>query len=169
MTYICFYSSYAVELARMILNTLPPVLQGLLDVMNLEKWKTIKEIAALELNRRGESQVIVAGINFSVRFTKYTVDLRHKAKSNEEVKEVLRRLKSIYGDEFISQINTHESDEYEVIVIPAYVIESQNDLRVKVTQVLCRKYGKTKDEKKRQDIVRILRRLAPTEGAAAVN
>ena len=65
------------------------------------------------------------------------------------------------------QINTYRSDGYEVIAIPAYMIKVQNDLRIKVAQVLCRKYERTKDEKKRQTITKHLMRLTtPTKEAA---
>ena len=55
------------------------------------------------------------------------------------------------------------------MTIPAYVIEKYDDIKGQVIEVLCRKLGKTKDEKKRQIITKHLRHLAPTEGAAAVD
>ncbi|GAB6945281.1 hypothetical protein [Vulcanisaeta sp. JCM 14467] len=72
-------------------------------------------------------------------------------------------MRARYGDEFA--VNIHKSGRYRVVAIPAYIFEKYDDIKAQVIEVLCRRLGKTKDEGKRQNIIMILRRLAPT-GAA---
>ncbi|WP_052885846.1 hypothetical protein [Vulcanisaeta distributa] len=57
ITYCC---SNAIELARRIINVLPPEVQDLLDALNIDKWVEIRQIAQQEINwRPGEMKVMV--------------------------------------------------------------------------------------------------------------
>ena len=116
--------------------------------------------------RRGESQVIVAGLKFTVYVREGDVRLEHRARDDVEVEKVIKALKAVYGDRFA--INVYKSGKYLDIVIPMYVFERYDEIRRQVIEVLCRKLEKTKDEKKRRIITKHLRRLTPTKGAAAV-
>ena len=162
-----FYGSNAIDLARAMINVLPPILRDVLDALGFEKWVNMRRIAEIELKwRRGESQVIVAGYKFTVHVREGDVRLVHWARDEVEKDEVIDALKARYGDGFT--VNVHKSGEHLDVVIPMYVFEKYDDIRRQVIEMLCRKLEKTKDEKKRQIIIKHLRRLASTEGAAAV-
>ena len=162
-----FYGSNAIDLARAMINVLPPILRDILDALAFEKWNNLRKIAEMELKwRKGESQVNVAGYGFTVNARDDTVVLEHRAKDDAEVKMIVDALRARYGDGFA--VNVYKSGKYLDVVIPMYVFEKYDDIRRQVIEVLCRKLEKTKDEKKRQIIIKHLRRLAPTEGAAAV-
>ncbi|GGI85306.1 hypothetical protein GCM10007112_22870 [Vulcanisaeta souniana JCM 11219] len=59
---MAYCRSNAIELARMIINALPPEVQDLLDALNMDKWVEIRQIAQQEINwRPGEMKVMVFG------------------------------------------------------------------------------------------------------------
>ncbi|GAB6944456.1 hypothetical protein [Vulcanisaeta sp. JCM 14467] len=109
-------------------------------------------------------QVIVAGYGFTVDVHKNTVALEHRAR-DDEVEKVIKALRAVYGIEL--QVNVYRSGRYRVVAIPVYVFEKYSDIKEQVIRVLCRKYERTKDERKRQEIIKALRRLTPTKGAIA--
>ncbi|WP_252901819.1 hypothetical protein [Vulcanisaeta sp. JCM 14467] len=71
-----------------------------------------------------------------------------------------------YGDGFYAYVN--RGGKYLAVIVPVYVFEGYDDIKAQVVEVLRRKLERTKDEKKRRIITKHLRRLAPTEKAAAV-
>ena len=163
-----FYGSNAINLARALINVLPPILRDILDALGFEKWERTKRIAGMEVKfRRGEAQISIANHGFTINVQKSTVVLVHKVKDDAEVNEVINALKAMYGDEFAKHVRVNKSGEYQVVKIPMRIFMRYEDIKRKVIEVLCRKLERTKDEEKRQIIARQLRRLAPTKGAAA--
>ena len=162
-----FHGSNAIDLARAMINVLPPILKDILDALAFEKWERIKRIAEMEVKfRLSEMQIDVAGYKFTVSVLKGTVILVHRARDETETKKVIEALRARYGDEFYAYVN--KSGKYLAVVIPMYVFEKYEDIKAQVVKVLCEKLEKTKDEKKRQIIIKHLKRLTtPTEGAAA--
>ncbi|GAB6945280.1 hypothetical protein [Vulcanisaeta sp. JCM 14467] len=62
-----FYGSNAINLARAMINVLPPILKDILGALSFEKWNNLRRIAEMEVKyRRGEMQVDVAGYKFTV-------------------------------------------------------------------------------------------------------
>ncbi|WP_252900916.1 hypothetical protein [Vulcanisaeta sp. JCM 14467] len=106
----------------------------------------------------------MAGYGFTVDVHKNTVALEHRAR-DDEVEKVIKALRAVYGIEL--QVNVYRSGRYRVVAIPVYVFEKYSDIKEQVIRVLCRKYERTKDERKRQEIIKALRRLTPTKGAIA--
>ncbi|GAB6945178.1 hypothetical protein [Vulcanisaeta sp. JCM 14467] len=151
---IPFYSSNAIGLARAMIGVLPPILRGIMDALSFEKWSNLRRIAEMEMKyRRSEMQVNVAGYGFTVVVHETTIELVRRRGD-----EVIKTLKAVYGDEFVVNVRKY------FIAIPAYVIEKYDDIKEQVIKVLCRKLGKTKDEKKKQTIIKHLKRLTPTKG-----
>ncbi len=168
-----FSNSYAVRLARAMINNLPTMMRDLLDALNIEKWTVIKQIAEMEQKfTKGEMTITLAGYRFTVVIDEYTVKLQHNAKDDAEVKEVCEALRRVYGDDLIINVRRW-GGKYLRIEIPMYEIERHDDIKDSVLQVLCRKYQRvrSKDEKRGgKKITRALSRHAPTKGgAAAVN
>ncbi|WP_252901807.1 hypothetical protein, partial [Vulcanisaeta sp. JCM 14467] len=161
-----FHGSNTINLARAMINVLPPVLRDVLDALSFEKWERIKRIAEMEVKfRRGEMSVDIAGYGFTVHVYERTVVLEHKAKDGAEVEKVIEALRAVYGDGFYAYVN--KGGKYLLVIIPMYVFEKYEDIRAQVVEVLCRKYERTKDEKKRQIITKHLKRLtAPTKETA---
>ncbi len=146
-----FLSNYAINLARSMVIVLPPILRDILDALNFKKWTNIRRIAEMEVKRRkGESQIEIVGIKFTLNVQKSTVVLERKAKNEVEVKRILNMLKIKYGDEFIKYIHINRSGKYLVVVIPVRLIERYDDIKEQVVEILCRKYHKVKDERKRR-------------------
>ncbi len=166
---IPFYGSNAIDLAKAMINILPPILRDVLDALAFEKWERIKRIAEMEVKFRiGESQINVTGYKFTVEVHEGTVALVHRARDGVEADEVINALKVNYGDEFHAHVN--RSGKYLVVRIPMYEFEKHDDIKAQVIEVLRRKLEKTKDEKKKQIITKHLTRLTtPTKGAAAAN
>ncbi|GAB6944980.1 hypothetical protein JCM14467A_17620 [Vulcanisaeta sp. JCM 14467] len=152
-----FYGSNAINLAGAMINVLPPILRDILDALGFEKWERIKRIAEMEVKyRRGESQVIVAGYKFTVNARDAV--LVHKAKDRVEAEEIIDALRAVYGDEFYTYVN--KSGKYLAVIIPMYVFERYDEIKKQVIEVLCRKLERTKDERKKQTILKHLIRLA---------
>ena len=163
-----FYGGNAIDLARAMINVLPSVLKDVFNALDFEKWINLRRIAEIKMKwRRGEAQINVAGYGFTVDVHKNTVWLKHKVKGDAEVKMVVDALRVRYGDGFA--VNIHKSGRYRVVAIPMCMIEKYEDIKEKVIEVLCRKLEKTKNEEKRQIIIKHLKQLAPTEGAAAAD
>ncbi|WP_054850262.1 hypothetical protein [Vulcanisaeta sp. JCM 14467] len=162
-----FYDGNAIDLARAMINALPPILKDIFDALSFEKWLSLRRIAEMEVKwRSGEMQIIVVGYKFSVSILKGTVVLVHKAKDDAEVKIIVNALRARYGDEFVKYVRVNKSGKYLAVKIPMYVFERYEDIKSQVIEVLCRKLEKTKDEKKRQIIIKHLKRLTtPTKGA----
>ena len=162
-----FRSSFAIDLARAMINVLPTILRDVLDALGFDKWVRIKRIAEMEVRwRKGEMQIIVADYKFTVNVRDDTVELVHRAGDEIEVKNIIDALRARYGDEFA--VHVHKSGEKLAIKIPMYVFERYEDIKEQVIEVLCRKLEKTKDEKKKQTIIKHLKRLTPTKRATAV-
>ncbi|GAB6944525.1 hypothetical protein [Vulcanisaeta sp. JCM 14467] len=97
-----------------------------------------------------------------------TITWRLKANSHKSLKGViLNVLRAKYSDEFVKYININKSCKYKVVVILAYALEKYEDIKEQVIETLCRRLKRTKDEKRRQIIIKHLTSLSPTEGAAA--
>ena len=158
-----FYDNNAIDLARAMISILPPILRDTLDALKIDKWERIKRIAKMEMKfRRGEMQINVASYRFSITVQKSEVILVHRAKNNAEVGEVIEALRAVYGDGFYAYVN--KSGKYLIVTIPMYVFERYDDIKGQVIEVLRRKLEKTKDEKKKQTIIKHLKRLTtPTK------
>ena len=151
-----------------MINVLPPILRDVLDALNFEKWVNMRRIAEIEVKWRwGESQVIVAGYGFTVDVRDDTVVLKHRARNDAEINEVISALRARYGNEFT--VSTHKGGRYRVVVIPARMIERYEDIKEQVIQILCEKLEKVKDERKRQAITKHLKRLTPTKETATAD
>ena len=75
---VAFYGSNAINLARAMINVLPPILRDALDALSFEKWVNMRRIAEMEVKfRRGEMSVDLAGYKFTVDVQKGTVVLVH--------------------------------------------------------------------------------------------
>ena len=160
-----FYGSNAINLSRAMMAVLPPILRDLMDGLGFEKWNNLRRIAEMEVRwQRGEVQITIANIKFTVVVRKGTVVLEHKAKNDAEVDEVINALRAVYGVEL--QVNVYRSGEYRVVTIPMCAFERYEDIKSQVIEVLHRKLEKTKDEKKRQIITKHLKRLTPTKETA---
>ena len=159
-----FYGSNAIDLAKAMIGILPPILRDVLDALDPEKWISIRRITEMELRfRRGEMQVVIAGYRFTVDVRKDTVMLERKVKDDVEARRVVGALRAVYGGEFV--VNINKGGKYLLVRIPMYEFEKHEDIKAQVIEVLCRKLEKTKDERKRQIIIKHLTRLTtPTEG-----
>ena len=165
---VTFFSGYAIDLSRAMIAVLPPILRDVLDALAFEKWSNLRRIAEMELKFRiGESQVIVANYGFTVNAHKGTVVLMRWTKDDIETKKVIDALKALYGNELHARVSSY--GKRRAVIIPMYVFEKYDNIRRQVIEVLCRKLEKVKDERKRQEIIKLLMRLTPTEGAAAVD
>ena len=155
-----FYGSNAIDLAKAMINVLPPILHDALDALGFEKWLRIRRIAEMEIKwRKGESQVIVASYGFTVNILKGTVILERKAKDDVEVKNINDALRVRYGDEFVKYVRINKSNNHFAVKIPMYAFEKYKDIKEQVIEVLRRKLEKIKDEEKKQIIARHLTRL----------
>ena len=164
-----FYGSNAINLSRAMMAVLPPILRDVLDALAFEKWVNLRRIAEMEVRwRKGEMQITIANIKFTVVVRKGTVELERKVKDNAEVGEVIDALRAVYGDELAKYVRINKSGRYLAVKISMNVFERYSDIKAQVIEVLCRKLEKTKDEKKRQEIIKHLKQLTPTKGAAAV-
>lgn len=162
---INFYGSNAIDLAKAMINSLPRILRDILNAFNAEKWTNIRNMANMKLKfRRGEMQIVVAGFKFTVIAYNGTTKLVLNTKDPNKVKRVLDALKREYGEGFIELIHVYEVGKRLSIVIPMYVFERYDDIRIKVIEVLCKKYEKVDDERRKQIIIENLKRLIkPTE------
>ncbi len=161
-----FYDSNAIDLTRAIINVLPPILRDILDALSFDKWDNLRRIAKMELKwRKGESQVIVANYKFTVAVRESTVELVRKTGDGVEARKVIDELRAVYGDEFHARVNNN--GKRLAVKISMYVFERYDEIKRQVIEVLRRKLEKTKDEKKKQIIIKHLTRLTTlTEGAA---
>ena len=169
---VVFAGSHAVDVARGIINILPPIMKDLLDALAIKTWINMKQIAEYELKfRKGMQIIFIADYAFSVNIREGTVEARHNAKDENEVKVIREKLRMFYGDEFANQINVYpeKGGKYLTIIVPMRLIERYYDIKVQTIRVLCKKLNNVvKDEKKKGTIIRHLIRLTtPTEGAAA--
>ncbi|GGI81777.1 hypothetical protein GCM10007112_18110 [Vulcanisaeta souniana JCM 11219] len=156
ITRISYYSSHAVELARLIVNTLQE-LHDLLNAVGEEKWVIINEIAKKELRRRGEAQVIVAGERFTVHTPNWrTVILMRRTKSSDMMNTITQKLKERYSNDAL--IYTHTYRDFIVIEIPIKTIINNNDgdVMIQIIKVLCKKIIKAKNEKIRKRLSKLL-------------
>ena len=165
VTIVRFYDSNAINLARTTINVLPPILRDILDALGFEKWINLKRIAEMKIKyRKGEMQVNVAGYKFTVVSYESTVKLTHWVKDEIETNKVREMLRSVYGDEFVKYIYVNKNgNRHRLVVIPMYVFEKYEDIKEQVVQVLYKKLEKIKDEKKREKIIRVLKKLTSTE------
>ena len=155
---IRFYGSYAIDLTRAMISVLPPILCGVLDALDFEKWDNLRKIAEMEVKwRRGEMQVDVAGYKFTVEVFKGTFELVRPVRNEVEAEKVIDVLKAVYGNELYVRINKY--GKYLAIKISATFIEKHDDIKEQVIEVLCRKLKRTKDERKKQIIAKHLMRL----------
>ncbi|ADN49541.1 hypothetical protein [Vulcanisaeta distributa] len=170
---VVFNGSHAIKLARGMISILPSIIKDVIDALAVKTWINIKQIAEFEPKfRKGMQIIVIADHAFSVTIKEGTVELRHHAKDEKEVKEILEKLKSIYGDEFVSQINVYpeKGGKYLTIVVPMRLIERYDDIRVQVIRVLCQKLRMIKSERKEQIIVKHLTRLTlPIKGGGRGN
>lgn len=160
---IYYHGSNAIKLAKWIITATPPILQDLIDALNIPKWNTLNQIANMKVKYiKGESQVEIAGVKFTVNIMGSSIELRHKAKDKDAVKKIIEILKSIYGDEFIDKVRTGKDRKYEVIRIPMSLIVKYENLKRLAIQVICRKLSDA-DEKKKKQLIKALMKLVPTE------
>ena len=158
-----FSGSNAIGLVRAMISVLPPILRDVLDTLDFEKWLNMKRVAEMELKwRRGEMSIDIAGYKFTVHIQKNTVMLEHKVRDDIEIRKVIDALRARYGDGFI--VNVHKGGKQLAIRIPMYIFEKYEGIKEQVIEVLCKKLEKTKDERKRQVIIKHLKRLAPIKG-----
>ena len=158
--YVKFNSGYAVDLAKAMINVAPELLKDILDAFNVKKWEDLKEVANLRVKfRKIGSQVVIAGVKFTVDVQKWTIRLRRQVNDYERVKEILDKLKNEYGDEFVNQISAYKYGNYYIITIPASLIEKHESIREQVIKVLQEKLKNTNNEKRKQIITKHLTRL----------
>ena len=164
---VTFYGSNAINLARAMIAVLPPILRDVLDALAFEKWLKLRRITEMEVKwRRGEVSVNIASYRFTVNAQKHYIVLERKVKDGAEAEKVINALRARYGDGLQTRVN--KSGKYLAVTIPMYAFEKYEDIKVQVIEVLCKKLERTKDEKKKQAIIKHLRRLTPNRGAAAV-
>ena len=114
-----------------------------------------------------KSNVIIAGYSFTVHvhdIREGKLRLERDVKDKTEAEKILNILRMRYGDELMVRIN-NKKGKYRII-IPSRAFKNFDDIKEQVIQVLCRKFRETIDEAKRQGLIKALRRLTPTEGAA---
>ena len=99
----------------------------------------------------------MADYRFAVSICETTVELVCPVVDEAEARRVIDALKIVYGDDFYARINKY--GKRLAVKIPMYVFKKYDDIRAQVVEVLCRKYGKTRDERKRRIIARHLMRL----------
>ncbi len=158
--HVRFHGSKAIDLARAIINIIPPILRDILDVLNIEKWSNLKQIANMELKfRKGESQIDVAGEKFSVVIDNNKIKLMRTIKDWTKVEKILEKIKIIYGEDFVKQVKVHKSNKYIIIKIPMKLIKEHDDIKVQVIQALRRKYERINDNKRKRVIIKHLRKL----------
>ena len=169
--YVKFNSGYAVDLAKAMINVAPELLKDILDAFNVKKWEDLKDVANLRVKfRKIGSQVVVAGVKFTVDVQKWTIRLRRQVNDYERVKEILDKLKNEYGDEFVNQISAYKYGNYYIITIPASLIEKHESIREQVIKVLQEKLKNTNDKKRKQIITKHLTRLTTyTENRTTTN
>ena len=160
---VVFRSGYTIDLAKAVINVLPPILRDILDALDFDKWLRLRHIAEMEIKFR------LGG--FAVNILKNTFVLIHSVRDEAGARKVVDALKAVYVDEFAEDIhvNRHCHGKRLAVKIPARLSEKYKDIKKQVIEVLCRKLKKAKDERKKREIAKQLTRLTtPTEGAAAV-
>ncbi|WP_054842467.1 hypothetical protein [Vulcanisaeta distributa] len=105
-TQITFTAGYAIDLAQAMINIIPPMLRDILDILSIEKWQRIKQVANMEVRfRLGESRVLVGGEPFTVAVSGGSIRLLRKVRDwAGGVYRVLDELRRSYGEEFVSQV-----------------------------------------------------------------
>ena len=159
---ITYTSGYAIDLARAMINALPSVFIDLLNALGIKKWLDIRQVANTEVRfRLGESRVLVGGEAFTVAVSRGSVMLVRRVRDWVEVEKILERLRSNYGNDFISEVRVHRSGGYLVVTIPARLVKAFDDVKAHVVEVLCKKYWRAKDDGTRREIIKALSRLVP--------
>ncbi|ADY00738.1 hypothetical protein VMUT_0527 [Vulcanisaeta moutnovskia 768-28] len=105
----------AINLARKIFDTTPPVIRILFDVLNIDKWNKLKQMSDL-MPIRGISQIKIAGIRFSIDVLKRGVELRVVRCNEVDAHKIIKQLKQIYGEDF--DVRKRRAGKCVKVVIP---------------------------------------------------
>lgn len=170
ITYCC---SNAIELARRIVNALPPEVQDLLDALNVDKWVEIKQIAQQEIKwRPGEMKMMVFGIELSLHvISKNSMELIYYTFDGDEANIIYNELKSMLKDIVDGEpcrIRQY-GKRYEVVITWATlkVLVARNcDIRMQIIQVLRRRHENVKSNEQKWKIAHALNeimKIAPTD------
>ena len=161
---IVLYSSSVKNFLRMVYDIITaksPMLLGILNILaelDAEKLRRFNKTLTIDMRRKGGSSVLIGGVRFTVRVAK-SFSLRCYSKDNRCI-EALR----LYGVD----VNNHSNE----VIVPEYIIDEivkkDNDVRRQLIEILCHKYEEADNEKK-QRILKLLMKYAPTKGAAAVS
>ncbi|GAB6946896.1 hypothetical protein JCM16161A_10260 [Vulcanisaeta sp. JCM 16161] len=158
---IVISTNYAIDLAKLIISALPPLMSALLNILEnlgLEKWSILKLIANMELNRRkGNAQIEIAGIKFTVRVTRSAVELQVLRKNETEADEIIKQVKNVYGKDF--DIRKRKYNNKIKIIIPWVEILRHNDIKAKVVTKLYEMLNRIKDDKRRKWVNKNIRKL----------
>ncbi|ADY02426.1 hypothetical protein VMUT_2230 [Vulcanisaeta moutnovskia 768-28] len=154
-------TNYAIDLAKLIIGALPLLMRAFLDILEnlgLEKWSNLKLIANMKLNRRkGNAQIEIAGIKFTVRVTRSAVELQVLRKNETEADEIIKQVKNVYGKDF--DIRKRKYDNKIKIIIPWVEILKHDDIKAKVVAKLYEMLNRIKDDKGRKWIIKNIRKL----------
>ncbi|MGC8607636.1 MAG: hypothetical protein ACP5GZ_07655 [Vulcanisaeta sp.] len=158
-------TNYAIDLAKLIISALPPLMRAFLDILEnlgLKKWSSLKLIANMELNRRkGNAQIEIAGVKFSVRVTRSAVELQVLRKNETETDKIIEQVKNMYGKDF--DIRKRKYNNKVKITIPWVEIIRHDDIKVKVVVKLYEMLNRVKDDKRRKWIINNIRKLTMNE------
>ncbi|BDR91265.1 hypothetical protein [Vulcanisaeta souniana] len=122
--HLMFLGSKAIDMARRIVNVMPPTLKELMDALNVSKWVTLREMANMELKwRRGKWVVNVLNYKFSVATN--PLMLYHYVKSEDEAQVIINILKE-------NGIEAHrkKSGQYIMVVIPARSLNNNDNIKI---------------------------------------
>ncbi|WP_446751825.1 hypothetical protein [Vulcanisaeta sp. JCM 16161] len=148
----------AINLARKIFDTIPPVIRVLFDVLNIDKWNKLKRMINL-MPIRGTSQIKIAGIRFSIDVLKRGVELRVVRCNEVDVHKIIKQLKQIYGENF--DVRKRRAGKCVKVVIPWDEVKAREDIKMSVIPKLYEMLNRTKNEKKKEQIIRALTELDP--------
>ncbi|WP_054854793.1 hypothetical protein [Vulcanisaeta sp. JCM 16161] len=145
-------------MARKIFDTIPPVIRVLFDVLNIDKWNKLKRMINL-MPIRGTSQIKIAGIRFSIDVLKRGVELRVVRCNEVDVHKIIKQLKQIYGENF--DVRKRRAGKCVKVVIPWDEVKAREDIKMSVIPKLYEMLNRTKNEKKKEQIIRALTELDP--------
>ncbi len=161
---IIIEESHAVELAKRIINALPPVMRALLDVLevfDLDKWSKLKQLANTELAfKLGDSQISILGIRFTISITPsgYVV-LMVTSRDNDKIDAIKRKLADLglnEGIDYKVRYKDRRGKRTIELTIRHNTVMRINELKKNVLKKLCEMLNRSR----REAIIKAILRLA---------
>lgn len=163
-TQVRIRGSNAIKLARMVINTVPPIIKTLLDALNADKWIRLKQMANMELgqsHKRGISLIKIGDIGLSVSINdRGYVTLRLNRRNEEEINKAKVFLESLGLKEDLDYGVRPNNGGYRLIIYHETILRNEwlRQPTLKKLHEMMERAGN--NEKRRRKIMKAIQKLS---------